>query len=630
MELYACCKGNWAMYVQENFAAKKDLEKFMEYAATFLSNVGNYYGSGDQKFGPSLGKEALKRLASISLEATRLFSSIAEPLTSIPPFSLGYASDRTQSAYYPSPDAVSEQDAFRVSSVLESHSIFPENTRVRKAVDSNGSETFEILQASVERDENARELTSKEPSSRFHLVRGDHAEDLAKICASLEAAVRYAANDAQRSYLLKCIESFRTGDLDAYRESQREWVRDKAPHVESIFGFVEPYRDPHGIRAEFEGLVAILDPAETRALSRLVEHSDDFIRRLPWAGGDQNNGKGSFEKALFEPPDFTSIHSLAYCSSIIFPGINLPNYNDIRQDNGFKNVIIANRMSAEGNIEDVCPFVDQSEAETFQKHKFAAYYLYVVIHELLGHGTSKLLVENEDGTFNFEGSPLSPLTLKPIDSWYRPGQTWTGQFGDLATTLDECRAELVGIYLMDDKDLLNLLGYSETSMPTCDEVTYNAYLQVCVDGLRGLRNFNVESGKWGHAHSRAHFAMLKCILREGNTCASVEFDPDRRSLTVRVDRSKIEKGGKVALGNMLLRLHIYRCTADVQICRSYFEDLSRVEGEYLEWREIVLAKNERRKIFVHANTFLDGDKVSLREYEPTYEGIIESWAERKV
>ena len=83
------------------------------------------------------------------------------------------------------------------------------------------------------------------------------------------------------------------------------------PRVENIFGYVEPYRDPYGIRAEFEGLVAISDPEETRALTKLVEHSATFIRRLPWADGDslENDGKGPFEKALFEPPDFTSIHS---------------------------------------------------------------------------------------------------------------------------------------------------------------------------------------------------------------------------------------------------------------------------------------------------------------------------------
>ncbi|KAL9078491.1 MAG: hypothetical protein Q9157_002579 [Trypethelium eluteriae] len=587
-------------------------------------------GSGDQKFVPNLGLEALDRLASKSPEASKLFAKIAGPMMSIPPFNLEYPSDLTQSAYYPGPNTMNEHEIAVVSEAMEQRLIFPENTRIRKEIHSSHSKIFEVLQASVVKDDSALQLPSTIPNSILKLVRGDHAEELEGVCVSFEQAIQYAANDLQKEYLFLCLQSFRSGNLETYRDSQRAWVQDKMPRVESIFGFVEPYRDPYGTRAEFEGLVAILDKEETKALTRLVEHGDTFIRRLPWANGSENNGKGPFEKALFQPPDFTSIHALAYCSSIIFPGINLPNYNDIRQENGFKNVIIANRMSAESSTEDTCPFVDDMESETFQKHKFAAYYLYVVIHELLGHGTSKMLIESEDGSFNFNQRPDNPLTGRPIDTWYRPGQTWTGQFGDLATTLDECRAELVGAYLMDDEDLLALFGYDEHSTPTCSELTYNAYLQICVDGITGLRNFNVESGKWGQAHSRAHFAMLKCLLREGEGCASVECDPTSQHLVVRVDRSKIKTGGKKALGDMLLKLHIYRCTADVQICRSYFEELSSVNGEYLEWRKIALAKNQRRKIFVQANTFLEGEEVILKEYEATYEGIIQSWAERNV
>ncbi len=137
-----------------------------------------------------------------------------------------------------------------------------------------------------------------------------------------------------------------------------------------------------------------------------------------------------------------------------------------------QNVIIANRMSVESNRAQVSPFVEASEADTFQQHKYPAYYLWVVLHELLGHGTSKLMgPEGADGKFNFDvnNPPIDLLSGKPITSWYQQGQTWTGQFKDLATTVDECRAELVGAYLMDDIELLALFGYNETSEPTAAE-----------------------------------------------------------------------------------------------------------------------------------------------------------------
>ena len=61
-------------------------------------------------------------------------------------------------------------------------------------------------------------------------------------------------------------------------------------------------------------MVAIADAEETKNLAKLVEQSAKFIRRLPWAQTDstENDGKGPFEKSLFEPPDFSSIHSELY------------------------------------------------------------------------------------------------------------------------------------------------------------------------------------------------------------------------------------------------------------------------------------------------------------------------------
>lgn len=109
--------------------------------------------------------------------------------------------------------------------------------------------------------------------------------------------------------------------------------------------------------------------------------------------------------------------------------------------------------------------VDPSEQETFKKHRFHSYYIWVVLHEILGHGTGRFLSQTSDGSFNFdpENPPFNPLTGKPIHTWYLLGQTWTGVFEDLATTVDECRAELVGAYLIDEPEVLDLFGYSGLS-----------------------------------------------------------------------------------------------------------------------------------------------------------------------
>lgn len=42
LELHAHCGGDWNTFVDDD-VSKESLHKFLTYAATFLSNVGNYY-----------------------------------------------------------------------------------------------------------------------------------------------------------------------------------------------------------------------------------------------------------------------------------------------------------------------------------------------------------------------------------------------------------------------------------------------------------------------------------------------------------------------------------------------------------------------------------------------------------
>ena len=258
---------------------------------------------------PRVEYQTLEKLASISKPATDLWDKICYSISSVLPHTLGYPSDTTQSQYYPTVSSrLSAQDITEVSNALQRVGIWPENTRLRKE-NPEESHLITVLQASTEIDARMVE-TNDNNSSRVHLRRGDHHKALTKICSHLNQALEFTSNEAQKSILSKYIESFTTGDLEAYRNSQKLWVQDKYPRVENIFGFVEQYRDPAGIRSEFQALVAIDNQEESKVLMKLVEQSDGFIRKLPWArGSTTNNGKGPFEKIKFEPPSFASIHS---------------------------------------------------------------------------------------------------------------------------------------------------------------------------------------------------------------------------------------------------------------------------------------------------------------------------------
>ena len=124
--------------------------------------------------------------------------------------------------------------------------------------------------------------------------------------------------------------------------------------------------------------------------------------------------------------------------------------------------------------------------------------------------------------------------------------------------------------------------------------------------------------------------MLRHLLRDSDGLYTILYDNENMRLTVKIYRSQILRKGKPSLGRMLLQLHIYRCTADIDNCRIFYEELSHVDDEALKWREVVVARKDPPLVFCHANTYIDGDMVKLKEYEPTAHDVIRSWAEREI
>ena len=640
--LHQCCGGNWQALITSSDEAK-DLEGFLNYAAVVLDNVGNYAGKGNQKLLPSVKEGVLLRLCqAIDWDDERV-KKVVSAICSTEITSLGYPDDTHQSTYYPG-DRMTADEVEGVTAIATASKIGVENTRIVKKVTSDAAESsktlasYTILQASAEASsftEPPRKLKSFE-GSEVQLTRGDHAIPLRAIVNELDIARERTKNVPQILMLTDYIRFFDTGDLRDHRASQKLWLQDRAPKVEMQFGFIEPYRDPAGVRGEFEGIVGMVDQEESKNLLLLAQMCEPIIETLPWIEKDANGGMGPWENNRFEAADFSCLNVLVYCSSTIFAGLNLPNYNDIRETAGSKNLLIPKVIEAHSTRDGDTPaFIHPDDLQSYLICRTPVYRLQVVIHELLGHGTGSLLVgESLEGLANFDvlSPPLSPLTGKEIGSWYEPGQTFNSVFGDLAATVDECRAECVGYYLLDNPALLSIFGFDEHSKITPAEIEYNGYLQLVVAGIKALADYDPTSKRWGQPHSRAHFAMLNAILAEAGDLIFFERTPPGTpgtALQLKLDRAKLRSHGKEGLRKLLLHLHVYRSSADVATCRSYYGALTEVDARALEWRAMVLALAEPRQVFVQANTFLKGNgDVELREYPATVEGVVRSWAER--
>uniref|UniRef100_A0A803TDX5 Dipeptidyl peptidase 3 n=1 Tax=Anolis carolinensis TaxID=28377 RepID=A0A803TDX5_ANOCA len=502
--------------------SEEEYQAFLVYAAAVYANMGNYKSFGDTKFVPNLPKEKLKQLVWKSQafkdhpeEMEALWGRCGDLMFSLEPTQkhLGL-SGQGISTYFSS--NCSMEDAKRAQDFLDSQSISAYNTRLfKKEVD--GKVSYEVR--------------------------------LASVCSDGESPL--ATISVRTDYITTLV----TQTKGLFHFTQHSHPRFVATVIEALskgtyIGFIESYRDPYGSRGEFEGFVAIVNKAMSAKFARLVSAAERLLEELPWPR--------AFEKDAFLKPDFTSLDVLTFAGSGIPAGINIPNYDDIRQTDGFKNVSLGNVLSvAYSTKKEKLTFLAEEDKDLYIKWKGPSFEVQVGLHELLGHGSGKLFVQDESGAFNFDREAvINPETGEQIRSWYRGGETWDSKFSSVASSYEECRAECVGLYLCLNKEVL---GIFELEGKDADDVVYINWLNMVRAGVLALEFYTPESGSWRQAHMQARFVILRVLLEAGGGLVSLRHvtgEDGKPDAVVTLDRSKIAAVGKPALERFLRKLQV--------------------------------------------------------------------------
>ena len=266
-----------------------------------------------------------------------------------------------------------------------------------------------------------------EIEERVYKVGGLYGEALEKIVSWLYEALQYAENEEQRTVIKLMIEFNETGDLRVFNDYCIAWVKDLESRVDYVNGFTETYSDPLGITGTWESMVNFKDLAATKRTQLISDNAQWFE--------DHSTTDPKYKKE--EVKGVTAkVITAAMLAGDCYPatpiGINLPNANWIRKEYGSKSVTIDNLMhayneAAKGNGFNEEFMIDDEIRAIYEQYGAMCGDLHTDLHECVGHGSGKLM----------------------------PGVT-KDALKEHASTIEEARADLFGLYYLADPKLVEL------------------------------------------------------------------------------------------------------------------------------------------------------------------------------
>ena len=266
-----------------------------------------------------------------------------------------------------------------------------------------------------------------EIEERVYKVGGLYGEALEHVVYWLKKALTYAENDEQRKAIEKMIEFNETGDLQTFNEYCIAWVKDLDSRVDYVNGFTETYTDPLGITGTWESMVNFKDLAATKRAQLISENAQWFE--------DHSTTDPKYKKEEVKGVS-AKVITAAILAGDCYPatpiGINLPNANWIRKEYGSKSVTIDNLMhayneAAKGNGFNEEFMIDDEIRLLYEQYGAICGDLHTDLHECVGHGSGKLM----------------------------PGVT-KDALKEHASTIEEARADLFGLYYLADPKLVEL------------------------------------------------------------------------------------------------------------------------------------------------------------------------------
>lgn len=141
---------------------------------------------------------------------------------------------------------------------------------------------------------------------------------------------------------------------------------------------------------------------------------------------------------------------LIYAGEGLPSGINIPNYQDMKENEGFKNLVIEDdhKPVRKEKFQLLDHMTNNLISNNIQEVSRVAETLQTAGHELFGHGTGKTIFKDEK-TGKCPMSFVDPMTGEKYTSCYNKGEKYSDVWGDISTSYEECKADVAGMYLLN-------------------------------------------------------------------------------------------------------------------------------------------------------------------------------------
>ena len=642
----------------ENQIIKKDeqitpemINNFLEYAAKFYSNFGNYTIK-KKKFFPEFNKSESESQAifeNILKTSTRYteFSSIWQIIKCIifdkseNVINIDLEEKEGKNCYYLG--GIKKEQIQSTDGFLLSKDISLLNTRLFYY----NSQVITLIGSITEKQENC--------DNDIVLLYGEFAPFLKIITDNLKKAKEHTTKDAEGELIEDYIKFFTDGDIKYHKESQKKWVEldsqgDKGWNeidIDYNIGWNEVDMDPLSARGLFEGFVGFTDNFMSKKYEQIINIIPQLIKELPWSQ-DFNESDEDNEKKIIE---FKSFEIICFAKKGCPYGKTLPNYTDIKKQPGVKNFIFSNVFPNFKEIEDNYYYLNQKDKELIINFYQPAIKIMTSLKFLIGYNIGKLFKyeknqETNEEIYNFDKNIINPLTNKVIENFenlYKKDENIENRFQYNTLIINECISTLVSLYLCGNESVQEIFYVNKIDNKS---VTQACWLLFFTQVISNLNSYNEKEKFWILEQGQIGWIIFNYILseqKESEELIKIELDEtDKEKEKEKEEKDKEKKSFKLIINKelftdsvndiiskLLQRLYIDKCLGNVEDALEIINKYSIIDKEkILEVKRIIEKDVENTPLYLFHNLKMVENKVVYTSYKNNKEGIIQSNLER--